>query len=56
MMNVMKSIVPEFKRVHKNLCNMLGIEENPEWVNRIINIYLSRTPAKCAGVLLTTIF
>jgi hypothetical protein len=37
-MNVMKSIVPEFKRVHKNLCNKLGIEENPEWVNRIIDM------------------
>lgn len=26
----MKRIVPEFKRVHKNLCHKLGIEENPE--------------------------
>jgi hypothetical protein len=24
------------KRVHKNLCNKLGIEENPEWINGII--------------------
>lgn len=37
-LNVMKRIVPEFKRVHKNLCNRLEIEENPEWVNRIIDM------------------
>jgi hypothetical protein len=34
----MKSIVAEFKRVHKNLCNKVGIEENPEWVDKIINM------------------
>jgi hypothetical protein len=36
--NVMKSIVPEFKRVHKNLCNKHGIEENPDWIDGIINM------------------
>jgi len=39
-MNVMKSIVPEFKRVHKNLCNKLGIEENSEWINGIIDMVI----------------
>jgi hypothetical protein len=36
--NVMKSIVPEFKRVHKNLCNKVDMEEKPEWVDEIINM------------------
>jgi hypothetical protein len=33
-------IVPEFKRAHKNLCHQLGIEENPEWVNGIIDMVI----------------
>lgn len=37
-MNVMKSIVPEFKRVHQNLCNKIGIEERAEWVDEIIHM------------------
>lgn len=37
---VMKSMVPEFKRVHKNLCEKLEVEENPEWVDEIINAVL----------------
>ncbi|MBA2870290.1 hypothetical protein HNQ85_000548 [Anoxybacillus calidus] len=37
-MNVIKNMVPEFKRVHKNLCAKLGIHENPEWVDEIFNM------------------
>jgi hypothetical protein len=37
-MNVLKSIAPEFKRVHKKLCEKLNIEENSEWVNEIIDM------------------
>lgn len=36
--NVMKSIVPEFKRIHKTLCNKVGMEESSEWVEEIINM------------------
>src|SRR5690606_41717707 len=31
--HVMQSMFPEFKRVHKSLCEKLGIAENPEWVD-----------------------
>jgi predicted nucleotidyltransferase len=37
-MNVLKLITPEFKRVHKKLCEKLEIEENSEWVNEIIEM------------------
>ncbi|WP_018931203.1 aminoglycoside 6-adenylyltransferase [Gracilibacillus lacisalsi] len=36
--NVMKSIVPEFKRVHLNICNKFGIEERTEWVDEIVHM------------------
>ncbi|MFL2136787.1 aminoglycoside 6-adenylyltransferase [Ruoffia sp. FAM 24228] len=39
-MNVMRSIVFEFKEVHRSLCNTVGVKEDPEWVNRIINSVL----------------
>lgn len=35
---VMKSIVMEFKDVHRSLCNKLEVEENPVWVNKIIGL------------------
>jgi hypothetical protein len=39
-MNVVKRIVPEFKRVHKSLCEKLQIEENPEWVDKVLNMVI----------------
>jgi hypothetical protein len=39
-MNVMKSMVPEFKRVHKCLCEKFGIAENPEWVDEILSMVI----------------
>jgi hypothetical protein len=39
-MNVMKSMVPEFKRVHKSLCEKLGMDENPKWVDEILNMVI----------------
>ncbi|MET3697441.1 aminoglycoside 6-adenylyltransferase [Bacillus oleivorans] len=35
---VIQNIFPEFKRVHKSLCNKLGLEEDPEWVDEILNM------------------
>ncbi|WP_087999561.1 aminoglycoside 6-adenylyltransferase [Gottfriedia solisilvae] len=37
-MKAIKNMVPEFKRVHKSLCNKLGLEEDPEWVETILNM------------------
>jgi len=37
-MSAIKSMLPEFKRVHKSLCNKLGLEEDPEWVDTILNM------------------
>lgn len=39
-MDVIKKIVPEFKKTHKNLCEKLNIEENSEWVDEIIGMVL----------------
>lgn len=39
-MNVMKSIVLEFKEVHRSLCDTLGVQEDSQWVNRIMNMVL----------------
>jgi len=39
-LNVMRSIVPEFIKIHKSLCYKHGIEEKPEWVNEIVNMVL----------------
>ncbi|WP_210608063.1 aminoglycoside 6-adenylyltransferase [Priestia flexa] len=36
--NVVKSLIPEFSRVHKNLCEKLEIEENATLVDEILNI------------------
>ncbi|MFC5464148.1 aminoglycoside 6-adenylyltransferase [Lederbergia graminis] len=38
--HVMQSMFPEFKRVHKSLCEKLGIAENPEWVDRILRMVM----------------
>lgn len=35
--NVMRSIALEFKKVHKSLCNKLEIEKDSEWINGILN-------------------
>ncbi len=40
MINVMKSIVIEFKSVHKSLCNKLEVEESHAWVNKIIKMVI----------------
>jgi predicted nucleotidyltransferase len=39
-MNVIKCMIPEFKRIHKHLCNKLNINEDPEWVKRIVDMVL----------------
>jgi hypothetical protein len=35
--NVIKSMVLEFKRVHSTLCDQNGVEENPNWIDKILN-------------------
>ncbi|MGD6834432.1 aminoglycoside 6-adenylyltransferase [Sutcliffiella halmapala] len=37
-MSVIRSIIPEFIKTHKSLCEKLGIEENPEWVEEILEM------------------
>jgi len=39
-LNVMKSIVPEFKKVHRSLCDTLGVQEDSQWMDNIINMVL----------------
>ena len=39
-MAVMKSIATEFKKVHKSLCSRLEVEEDSEWVNKIIGLVI----------------
>jgi hypothetical protein len=39
-MNVIKSLIPEFLRVHKSLCGKLEIKENPKWVEEILNMVI----------------
>lgn len=39
-LNVMKSIVLEFKTLYRSLCDILEIEEDLEWVNKIVNMVL----------------
>lgn len=38
--NVMRSIVPEFIKVHDILCGILEIENDSEWVNEIVNMVI----------------
>lgn len=37
---VMKSIVPEFIKIHKKLCIQYGLEENPAWVKEIVDMVI----------------
>lgn len=37
-LNVIRRIIPEFIKIHKSLCKQVGIEENPEWVNEILDM------------------
>ena len=37
---VMKSIAAEFIKVHKSLCDRLEVDEDPEWVNKIIGLVI----------------
>ncbi len=39
-MDVIKSMIPEFKRVHKNLCEQVGLEEDSKWVDQILRMVL----------------
>ena len=39
-LKVIKSIIPDFMRVHKSLCGKLEMEENPKWVEEILNMAL----------------
>jgi hypothetical protein len=39
-LNVLRSIIPEFKQIYKNLCVVLEIDEEPEWVEEILNLVL----------------
>ncbi|WP_369693627.1 hypothetical protein [Lentibacillus sp. CBA3610] len=39
-LNVIKEIVPEFKKVHKYLCEKVEIEEQPQWVEEILKMVL----------------
>jgi hypothetical protein len=39
-MNVIKKIIPEFREVHKSLCEKLQIEEKPEWVAEIVDMVI----------------
>jgi hypothetical protein len=38
--NVMKSIVHEFRKVHSSLCDKLDVEEKPIWVEKIIDMVI----------------
>lgn len=37
-LNVIKSIIPEFIKTHKKLCGKLGIDENPERIDEILDM------------------
>jgi hypothetical protein len=39
-MNVIKSVIPEFLRVHKSLCGKVGIEDNSKRVEEILTMVL----------------
>lgn len=36
-MSVVTSIIPDFKRVHQSLCEMVGMDEDIEWVEDILS-------------------
>jgi hypothetical protein len=37
-MSVIKQMIPEFKRVHRSLCEKKKLEENEEWLDRILGM------------------
>jgi predicted nucleotidyltransferase len=39
-LRVMKEIVPEFKVVHSRLCTNIGLNEQAEWVDEIVNLVM----------------
>jgi hypothetical protein len=39
-MKTMASMIPEFTRLNKALCDLTGLDENPEWCKRIIEMVL----------------
>ncbi|HEY4552795.1 MAG TPA: hypothetical protein VIG80_06345 [Bacillaceae bacterium] len=39
-LQVTKSIIPEFMKVHRSLCGKLEMDENPDWVEEIIDMAL----------------
>ncbi|WP_409292892.1 hypothetical protein [Peribacillus sp. SCS-37] len=39
-LTVIKRITPEFLKVHKSLCGKLEMDENPKWVEEILNMAL----------------
>lgn len=41
LMDVIEKIIPEFKKTHKSLCEKVEIEEEPEWVDKILGMVLS---------------
>lgn len=40
LMDVLKKIIPEFKKTHKSLCEKVEIEEEPDWVDEILGTVL----------------
>ena len=36
-MNAVEMIIPEFKRTHKSLCEEVGMDENADWVDEVLN-------------------
>src|SRR5690625_5871575 len=36
MLNVIKNMIPEFKRVHKSLCKQIGLDEDHKWVDLVL--------------------
>ena len=36
-MQILKRIIPEFKRLHESLCEQVGMKENEEWVEKVLN-------------------
>ncbi|WP_261129682.1 aminoglycoside 6-adenylyltransferase [Bacillus sp. Marseille-Q3570] len=38
--SVMRSIVHEFREVHRSLCNKLEVEEDPDWVKKAVDMVL----------------
>lgn len=39
-MNTIEEIVPEFKKTHSRLCEIVGMEERSEWVDRIVRMVI----------------